>query len=144
MTDKVTEHVPALRAFTDDPLTTQIFEEVLATARRTLDVDAIVIPAFLARQARVMSFPFFTEHFAIMLALTCIAIVVEVDVEVVVVMPSGGAVVEVVLVVVLVVVVVLAVQGVYPSEEYKPELQGIRKATSVAATEEEGSPHEFR
>ena len=132
VTDKVTEHVPALRAFTDDPLTTQIFEEVLATARRTLDVDAIVIPAFLARQERVMSFPFFTEHFAIMLALTCIAIVVEVDVEVVVVLPSGGVVVEVVLVVVLEVVVVLAVQGVYPVFDEKPEPHDSNSPTPTA------------
>lgn len=62
MTVNDTEHVPILRVFTEAPETLQILLDDAATLMATLDVDGIMIFAFVEMQVRVMDFPRRTEH----------------------------------------------------------------------------------
>ena len=63
MTVTVVEHEPTFNAFTDEPITLQIFTETAATLMTTFEDGAIVNFPLVAKQDRENDFPFFTEHF---------------------------------------------------------------------------------
>jgi hypothetical protein len=105
VTVRVAEHVPTFLVVMAEPFTVHTFAEPEVTLMTTFEVLAMVMPAFLAIQAREIDLPCFTLHVATAATVAAGIVVVVVDVLV-------GA--TVVVVVVVDVVVGVGVHGVYP------------------------------